>query len=212
MVNISQLSKAEVLQALWNGSKMQGLSFLGMIPEMTIEKAEEEVLDNTRENGDIRIDYCCGKVIKCDITGTSFEPRLYDRDLGEGAAQNVITELYKSKGFHQDKMYSEGDIIDLISTDNYIDATDDRPIYRIIFEEGKGFSALGVKPDERKIDLGEFFTKIYTDINTSNDIKIVSSSPNFFDISIPGFTESGAYCIYNDLLAEIKNTDSRTIV
>lgn len=38
-------------------------------------------------------DYVDGHVIKCDITGDNFDPRLYDRDCGEGKAEKVITAL-----------------------------------------------------------------------------------------------------------------------
>ena len=42
-------------------------------------------------------DYVDGHVIKCDLTGDEFDPRLYDRDCGEGRAEEVITMLRKGE-------------------------------------------------------------------------------------------------------------------
>lgn len=207
MVNISGLKKAEVLLALWNDSKIQEISFLGFTP-MTIEKAEEEIKNNTNEKGEIYVDYCCGKVIKCDITGSEFKPRLYDRDLGEGAAQYAIEKLYESKGYHFTKMYSQGNVLDLVNT-RYIDINEDRPIYRIILEEGKGICVIGLKPELVTVDLGAFFSQRFLGEGTKAIIKAASS--NHFDVELEGITESDAFCMYNDLLTEI-NKDSRTIV
>lgn len=41
-------------------------------------------------------DYVAGRVIKCDLIGDSFDPRLFDRDNGEGAAAAAIRNLRNS--------------------------------------------------------------------------------------------------------------------
>lgn len=94
MVNIKDLDKAEVLFALWRGSHAQGMSFLGMMNGgLTLEMAEEMVGELKENNCRLYFDYVQGHVIKCDISGDEFDPRLYDRDCGEGRAAEVIEAL-----------------------------------------------------------------------------------------------------------------------
>lgn len=89
MVDIKGLGKAEVLAALYNNSKPQGLGFLHFDPpKMTVEEAEE-ILKQTTD-----FDYLKGRVMKVDLSSDDgFEEWLYDRDNGNGAAQRVIDEL-----------------------------------------------------------------------------------------------------------------------
>lgn len=93
-VSIKGLDKAEVLLALWKGSHAQGLSFLGMIDagSLDIEKANH-CIEEAKAHGRLYFDYLNGHVIKCDITGDEFDPSLYDRDCGEGRAEEVIKAL-----------------------------------------------------------------------------------------------------------------------
>ena len=99
MVNIKGMDKAEVLLALWQASQMQGMSFLGFLAsgELTLEQAQKEVQErkHTRFDGtdSIYFDYLNGKVMKVDLGQDEFDPRLYDRDNGEGAAQRAIDNL-----------------------------------------------------------------------------------------------------------------------
>lgn len=99
MVSIRCMDKAEVLLALWQASQMQGMSFLGFLAsgELTLEQAQKEVQErkHTREDGtdSIFFDYLNGKVLKVDLGQDEFDPRLYDRDNGEGAAQRAIDNL-----------------------------------------------------------------------------------------------------------------------
>lgn len=104
LIDIKGLDKAEVLLALWNASKMQGMSFLGYSKPMTLEYAQECV-KNTRHIGlsgdeQIYFDYLNGKVMKIDIAPDEIDPRLYDRDNGESAAQKAIDNLRLSKCFN----------------------------------------------------------------------------------------------------------------
>jgi hypothetical protein len=43
--------------------------------------------------GRLYFDYVGGRPLKIDITGDELDPRLYDRDQGEGAAAMAISEL-----------------------------------------------------------------------------------------------------------------------
>lgn len=92
MVTIKGLDKAEVILALWNRSHEQGMSFLGTkIPHPTIADAREWV----ERNPSLYFDYLNGRVIKCDISQDEFDPRLYDRDCGAGAAEAAIAKIRK---------------------------------------------------------------------------------------------------------------------
>ena len=89
MVNIKGLDKGEVLFALYNHSHYQGISFLGAVESYTLEDAKKDY----EESPDKYFDYLHGKVLKVDLSGDEFDPRLYDRDCGEGAAQTAIDSI-----------------------------------------------------------------------------------------------------------------------
>ena len=95
-INIEGLSKAAVLAALFNGSRQQGMGFLnaaGANP-MTEAQAQEEIDARADGNGwRSYFDYLRGRVMKVDIGGDTFDPYLYDRDNGRGAAAAVIASL-----------------------------------------------------------------------------------------------------------------------
>lgn len=85
-INIKGINKAEILAALYNAAKPQGMGFLQYEPApMTAEEAAQYV------GGDI--DYLKGRVMKVNLTGDSLDTRLYNRDNGEGAAERVFASL-----------------------------------------------------------------------------------------------------------------------
>jgi len=89
------LDRYEVLCALYNKSKPLGLGILHFNPEpLTLAEAHEQ-LDSF--NG--YTDYLNGRVIKVDLPegSESFNPRLYDRDNGEGAALAAVQEYVEQK-------------------------------------------------------------------------------------------------------------------
>ena len=89
-INIAGLSKAHVLQALFNASRQQGMGFLdrsGARP-MTLEDAASYT-----DDGRLYFDYLRGRVLKVDISGDGFAPHAYDRDNGAGAAARAIAQL-----------------------------------------------------------------------------------------------------------------------
>ncbi len=95
MINISKLDKAEVLAALYNASKQQGMGFLharGREPMNAAQAAEE--IESMKPYGSY-FDYLHGRVMKVDIGGDHLDPRLYDRDNGEGAAARALQTLIK---------------------------------------------------------------------------------------------------------------------
>ena len=88
MIDISKLDKADVLCALYNNSHPQGMGFLQATPQdMEHEEAVELLKERTY------FDYLKGRVMKSEISGDEFDPRLYDRDNGEGAAEEAITSI-----------------------------------------------------------------------------------------------------------------------
>lgn len=108
MINIKDLDKADVLAALYNRAKQQGMGFMharGMRP-MTVEEARSEFAvgdDLQKENPHLPhnqqgkreqyFDYLHGRVLKVKLGGDEFDEYLYDRDNGAGAAERAISTL-----------------------------------------------------------------------------------------------------------------------
>lgn len=91
-IDIRGLDKAEVLKALFNNSKQQGMGFCdptGAVP-MNIEDARQYVAKT------YYFDYLRGRVMKVDIGGELLDPWLYDRDNGTGAAKRALAPLMES--------------------------------------------------------------------------------------------------------------------
>lgn len=109
LINISGVDKAELLAALYNASKQQGMGFCHKrgAGGMSVEEAQKEIDDRVRywvDKKDITVqqaldefgcafDYLHGRVMKVDIGGDELDPRLYDRDNGQGAAFAAIAHL-----------------------------------------------------------------------------------------------------------------------
>lgn len=92
-MNIEGLDKAEVLAALFNASRQQGMGFLddrGQ-SDMTADQARE-ILKITDY-----FDYLYGRVMKIGLDRNEVETRLYDRDNGHGAAERAIAHLIAAR-------------------------------------------------------------------------------------------------------------------
>lgn len=94
-INIGDLDKAEVLASLYNHSRQQGMGFLNALGKknLTVEDARKILESHAKDGGGAYFDYLQGRVMKVDLGGDSFDPRLYDRDNGQGAARAAIEEL-----------------------------------------------------------------------------------------------------------------------
>lgn len=90
-VSLEGLNKADVLAALYNASQPLGMGFLHYDPKPMDRKEAEDILAQTT-----RFDYLKGRVMKVNLSGDDFNPWLYDRDNGEGAAATVVGALRKS--------------------------------------------------------------------------------------------------------------------
>ncbi len=88
-MNIEKLNKAEVLAALYNNSKAQGMGVLHYTPENMTKEDAQKLLDS----GQTYFDYVEGRVMKIDLSGDELRTHLYNRDNGEGAAERALNHL-----------------------------------------------------------------------------------------------------------------------
>lgn len=87
-IDITGLDKADVLAALYNAARTQGIGLLHYRPgDMTSEEARQRLEISTS------VDYLRGRVLKVNLSGDSLCPFAYDRDNGQGAAERVIDAL-----------------------------------------------------------------------------------------------------------------------
>ena len=86
-MNIAGISKAKILAALYNASRPQGMGFLQSKTGDMSEAEAQELLDA----GHTYFDYLYGRVMKIDLSGDELRTALYDRDNGQGAAEDAIT-------------------------------------------------------------------------------------------------------------------------
>ena len=91
MIDIRGISKAKILAALYNASKPQGRGYLQFTPSpMTESEAQVHIENQTY------FDYLKGRVMRVDLSGDSLDPWGYDRDNGEGAAENAILKAMEN--------------------------------------------------------------------------------------------------------------------
>ena len=88
MINIKGIDKAELLAALYNRSQPQGMGFLQVESNNMTKNEAQEILKQTTS-----FDYLKGRVMKVELKDDEMEEWLYDRDLGQGACQQVIDSL-----------------------------------------------------------------------------------------------------------------------
>ena len=89
-IDISGLNKADVLAALFNDSRQQGLGFAD--PSGSYDIGSEEAQQIIDDLG-LDFDYLRGRVMKIDLEGDELQTALYDRDNGDGAAAAAIKVL-----------------------------------------------------------------------------------------------------------------------
>ncbi|MGL5936160.1 MAG: hypothetical protein ACRCZI_11140 [Cetobacterium sp.] len=92
-VDISGLDKAAVLAALYNASKQQGAGFLHERGQRELTVSDARALLSELTPSGYYFDYLHGRVMKIDISGDTLRTGLYNRDVGEGAAERVIADL-----------------------------------------------------------------------------------------------------------------------
>lgn len=90
-VDISGLDKAAVLMALYDDAQTQGMGKLHYTPDPLSNAEAQKLLDDLGERK--YFDYLRGRVMKVELSGDSFDPGLYDRDNGNGAAEAALRKL-----------------------------------------------------------------------------------------------------------------------
>lgn len=88
-MDISKLSKAKVLAALFNRARPLGIGWLHYDPHHIMDEKEAEALLEKYNY----FDYLEGRVLKVNFSGDKIDTSLYNRDNGQGAAEAVISEL-----------------------------------------------------------------------------------------------------------------------
>lgn len=89
MIDVSTIPPARLLAALYNNAKPLGMGFLHARPNMTEDDAAELLRGRERPY----FDYLYGRPLKVEINGSTLNPRLYDRDWGDGAAERIVNKL-----------------------------------------------------------------------------------------------------------------------
>ncbi|OGZ10668.1 MAG: hypothetical protein A3D67_02240 [Candidatus Lloydbacteria bacterium RIFCSPHIGHO2_02_FULL_51_22] len=87
-ISLVGLKKADVLAALYNASKPQGMGFMHYDSKPMAREEAEGLLKQTT-----RFDYLKGRVMKVNLAGDELDTRGYDCDNGQGAAERAIAEL-----------------------------------------------------------------------------------------------------------------------
>lgn len=93
-MNIANYDKAEVLAALYNNAKVQGLGFL---QAESGDMTKDEAAKILEESHDKYFDYLKGRVMKISLAKDEVETWLYNRDNGNYAAERVIGALAKKE-------------------------------------------------------------------------------------------------------------------
>jgi hypothetical protein len=92
MIDISNMDAADVLRRLYNRARCSGgAAVMHYRPgDMSLEEAREVLAAHTTRSGAVSFDYVYGRVIKVVISDGRFNPYLYDRDHGKGAAAAAL--------------------------------------------------------------------------------------------------------------------------
>ncbi len=88
-INISTMNKAEVLAALYNNAKPQGMGWLHYTNDPMTPQEAQKLLDK----GQVHFDYLNGRLMKIALDSDELWPGGYDRDNGPGAAANTLAKL-----------------------------------------------------------------------------------------------------------------------
>lgn len=87
-MNIKGIDKAKILMVLYNNSHPLGMGFLQYNPEPMTYKEAKQIIKKTK-----KFDYLYGRVMKIDLSGDELRTYLYNRDNGEGRAEQLIEEI-----------------------------------------------------------------------------------------------------------------------
>ena len=83
-INISGLSKVDLLERLW--TRIKPATFFAFNPSAAPSFNKEEA----KKAVEVYIDYFCGRCIKSDLSGDTAYTFLYNRNAGNGAFEKVV--------------------------------------------------------------------------------------------------------------------------
>ena len=94
-IDISKMDKAAVLAALYNRARPLGMGRMHYTPEpMTVEQARKIMSEGDStdysEPQTTRFDYLHGRVLKVNLGADTLRVLSYDRDNGDGAAEEAL--------------------------------------------------------------------------------------------------------------------------
>lgn len=96
-VDIKDLDKSQVLAALYNAARPQGMGFCQYDPTPMDTIEAKEILNTTTS-----FDYLHGRVMKLSLKENAFDSSLYNRDNGYNAAEQVIKSLKETNDPNND--------------------------------------------------------------------------------------------------------------
>lgn len=88
-LNIAGLDRVEVLRALYNAARPQGMGRLMYVPGDMSREDAEELLAEADKFGSY-FDYLQGRVMKLKLKGDAISVALYERDNGLGSARAAL--------------------------------------------------------------------------------------------------------------------------
>lgn len=88
MLSITGVDKVELLRKLWE--KKKPAVFFAYHPHVPVPTFDDDL---ARKAVTGYIDYFQGRCIKTDLSQDEADPRVYDRDEGEGAFKRVLANL-----------------------------------------------------------------------------------------------------------------------
>ena len=94
MIKYEGIDEATLIHALYHGTVPLGMGMLHNRPRLTVEEVREALGDRLKADT-IYIDYLFGRPLKVNINtkAKEFDPRLFDRDAGQGMAETIVMDL-----------------------------------------------------------------------------------------------------------------------
>ena len=134
-VSLVGLNKADVLAALYNAARPQGLGFLHYDSKPMERKQAEKLLEQT-----IYFDYLKGRAVKLDMSGEKLDTTSYNQNNGPGLAEQIIKELRENNDINSL-------IIQTVHHINTLAAA--KEVKALIYEEGyiqkdRGFTVINL--------------------------------------------------------------------
>ena len=93
-VNIKGIDKSELLAALYNNAKQQGMGFLN--PQGAVKMTKEEAQGLIERSAKLHFVYLKGRALKVGLGKDDMCTDHYDRDNGQGAAERVVNSLIQN--------------------------------------------------------------------------------------------------------------------